>query len=155
MLNTLNNMNRAQNDLFSSSNFGGNPNEPKCCFIFPYSWGIFFISVMIVIDGTNQYTLMKNMYDVSHFIFAIELIAFLPVILAFALFIYYFIKDTKQSRGLLTLACFMMMISNVVAYAGIVIGALVVEDIPTAAIMTLLPVNGLGALMYFYFKYIC
>ena len=95
------------------------------------------------------------MYDVSHFIFAIELIAFLPVILAFGLFIYYFIKDTKQSRSLLPLACFMMMISNVVAYAGVVIGALVVDDIPTAAIMTLLPVNGLGALMYFYFKYIC
>ena len=54
MLNTLNNMNRAQNDLFSSSNFpGGDPNEPKCCFIFPYSWGIFFIAVMIVMDGTN------------------------------------------------------------------------------------------------------
>ena len=99
--------------------------------------------------------MMKNMYEVSHLIFAIEVIAFLPVILALSLFIYYFIKDTKQSRSLLPLACFMMMVSNLIAYAGIVIGALFIDDIPTAAIMTLLPVNGLGALLYFYFKYVC
>ena len=49
----------------------------------------------------------------------------------------------------------MMMVSNLIAYAGIVIGALFIDDIPTAAIMTLLPVNGLGALLYFYFKYVC
>ena len=99
--------------------------------------------------------MMKNMYEVSHLIFAIEVIAFLPVILALSLFIYYFIKDTKQSRGLLPLACFMMMVSNIIAYAGIVIGAFFVNEIPTAAIMTLLPVNGLGTLLYFYFKYVC
>ena len=148
-------MNSYQNNMFRNNNSFGDPNEPKCCFIFPFSWGIVFISIMILMDGLKQYTMISNMFPISHLIFAIEVVAVLPILLALFIFILYFIKDTKQSRSNLVLACSLMILANIVAYAGIIIGALVVDEIPVSAIMSLLPVNGLGALIYFYFRYIC
>ena len=79
----------------------------------------------------------------------------LPMVLALIIFIIYFIKDSKQNRANLVLACSLMILANILAYAGILIGALLVDEIPISATMTMLPVNGLGALIYFYFRYIC
>ena len=48
-----------------------------------------------------------------------------------------------------------MVLGEIIAYAGIVVGAMFVPEIPGAAIMSFLPVNGLQAFIYFYFRWIC
>ena len=48
-----------------------------------------------------------------------------------------------------------MVISNIVAYVGISVGSIVSDEIPLSTMLTFIPINGLGALMYLYFAMIC
>ena len=60
-----------------------------------------------------------------------------------------------ETRSNLVLACALMVLGEIIAYAGIIVGAIFIPEIPGAAIMTFLPVNGLQAAIYFYFRWIC
>ena len=66
MSNALNRMNDYQNNVFDNASQGfGDPNEPKCCFIFPLRWGIIAIGIMILMDMGTQYGMVMKMNDVS------------------------------------------------------------------------------------------
>ena len=69
-------------------------------------------------------------------------------------FVFYF-SDTFKNRYNLVLACALMIFANLIAYFGIVIGAIVEPDIPRSAILQFLPVIGLSAVMYWYFRIVC
>ena len=81
--------------------------------------------------------------------------AVIPSFVSLLIFGFYFYEDSKQSRKLLADACALMILSELIAYTGIAIGSIISDNIPSGSILTFIPVYGLAALMYFYFRQIC
>ena len=96
-----------------------------------------------------------KMQEVSTIVMLFYYIATIPSIFALFLFALYIYKDTNENRGRLPLACALFIGVNVIEYIGMVCGAILSDNIPYGSIMTFIPVNGLGAWMYFYFRMIC
>ena len=48
-----------------------------------------------------------------------------------------------------------MVLAEIIAYVGMVVGAIVSDNIPVQNILTFIPINGLNALFYFMFRMIC
>ena len=53
------------------------------------------------------------------------------------------------------LSCGMMIVANLIEYAGMVAGAVFSPTIPFNAVLIYLPINGLNVVMYAYFYQIC
>ena len=96
-----------------------------------------------------------KMQEVSTIVMLFYYIATIPSIFALFLFATFFYKDSTESRGRLPLACALFIFVNAIEYIGMVFGAIFSDNIPYGSIMTFIPVNGLGAWMYFYFRMIC
>ena len=95
------------------------------------------------------------MREVSEIVMFFDVVALFPEVLAFNLFLMYYCKDNRSTRYNLILACALMVLGNVIQYTGIIIGSILDPNIPTSAPFSFLLVNGLAAIIYWYFRYIC
>ena len=131
------------------------PSQPVCCFCIPISWGINLIGLCMLFDFIGFWTQALRMEPISELVMIFYYIAVMPCFISLVLFGFYFYEDSKQSRKFLADACGLMILAEFIAYLGIAIGSQVSENIPSGSILTFIPVNGLAALMYFYFRLIC
>ena len=106
-------------------------------------------------DVVQSWTMAVKMTEVSTIVMLFYYMALAPSIFGLFLYAPYFYKDSVDARSRLPLACALFIFVNFIEYVGMVFGAIFSENIPYGSIMTFIPVNGLGAWMYFYFRMIC
>ena len=131
------------------------PSQPVCCFCIPLRYGIIIIGICMLFDFIGFWAQAYRMESISTLVMIFYYVAVMPCFLSLLLFGFYFYEDSKQSRKLLADACGLMIVAEVIAYVGIAIGSQISSNIPSGSILTFIPVNGLAALMYFYFRMIC
>ena len=148
----LDRLHEANNNLFSGIM---KSDEPTCCFCIPIRIGIILIGLISLFDCFQFVMLANNIADVSMIVMIFYYIALIPAAVGFLIFVQYFLKDTTQNRKYLQDACGLMILAEVIAYTGMVVGAILSDQIPTQNILTFIPINGLNALFYFMFRMIC
>ena len=96
------------------------------------------------------------MKDVSHLVFAFFLASLFPAMISVFVFLkYFFTADSYDNRKHLQLGCGLMILSTIIQYIGIVVGALMVDSIPAQSIWVFFITNGLNVFNYVYFLIMC
>ena len=105
--------------------------EPTCCFCIPIRIGIIIIGLISLFDCFQFVMLANNIAPLSIVVMIFYYVALVPAVGGFLIFVRYFMKDSQETRKYLQDACGLMIIAEVIGYLGMVIGAIVSENIPT------------------------
>ena len=131
------------------------PNSPKCCFIFPLKCGIVMLGIMSLMDFLNLIRDTRRMMHISTLVTIFFAVALVFMFINCLLFLRYFLRDDIPRRQGLVFGCMCMLMANIVAFIGIVFGAIFSSKIPGSAIFNFLPTYLFPALLWFYYRMIC
>ena len=136
--------------------FGDNdPKAPKCCICFPMKCGIYMIGMLAFINFGSMIGTTQHYFPLDEAAGALSMIGVVAMLVSLALFMRYFCQDSYAARAHLRHACTINAIANILAYIGIVIGALNEIDIPDKEAYTAIPNYVLPGVIWCYFRYIC
>lgn len=89
-------------------------------------------------------------------VFGFFIASLIPAAISVFTFLKYFVmKDSYDNRKHLQLGCGLMIISQILQYVGIVVGAIFVSAVPAQSIWIFFIANGLNVFNYVYFMIMC
>ena len=127
--------------------------DDKCCFALPIELGVKLIGAIIIIQGVMAVLAILPLFAVN--LEALLLIAcYVPLIPAALLFLNWFMGDTKEKREKLSMACKLVILSQLCLVAWAVC-TIVIWGGVFSAVSRFVINGGITAVCYLYFATVC